>query len=118
MGIDAHLAHRCTIQRNVAADKDAYNNTAESWTVIAEVVHCRLVEDRETVAQSETAQPLALSTYTLLVLAGIDLADGDRITNVIYEDGSTDARTFKVTGVVKRRARVARHQSATLEVIG
>ncbi len=118
MGLDAHLIHRCTIQRNQADEKDAYNNTAESWAEIASGVHCRLVEDRERVVQSETAQLLATSTYTLLVRAGVDLADGDRITAVTYEDGTTDARTFKVTGVVKRRARVARHQSATLEVIG
>lgn len=118
MGLDSHLGHRFTIQRNTSSAKDPYNNTTESWTVVATDVHGRLIEDSEQTVKSDTAQAIVTASYTLLVPAQTDLLDGDRVTDVVYEDGSTDSRLFKVSGVVTRRAGgVVRHLSATLEVV-
>lgn len=117
MGIDAHLVHRCTIKRNTSPERDAYNNAKASWTPVESAVHCRLVEDRETRATNENAQGVVTTTYSLLVLAGTDIESGDRVVDVVYEDGTTDERVFEVTGALTRRGTSARHKSATLEVI-
>lgn len=118
MPLDSHLGHRFSIQRDTSNAKDVYNNTTPTWTTVATDVHGRLIEDAQRTVQSETVQSLVTSTYTLLVLGDVDLAEGDRVTNVVYEDGNLDPRTFKVSGVVIRRGgQVARHASATLEVV-
>lgn len=116
--LDAHLGHRFTVQRNTSSAKDPYNNTATAWTVIATDVHGRLIESRSQQVPSETAQAVVVSSYTLLALADADIAVGDRVTDVIYEDGSAAGLTFRVSDLVTRRAgAVARHLSATLEIV-
>ena len=102
MPIATHLIHLCTIQRSTKT-LDAYRNAVETWRDVAVGVQCRLVAKAQRVFSDELAQWFTLTTYTVLLPAGTDIQTADRVANVVYEDGSTDAGPFTVNAVLPRR---------------
>ena len=80
-------------------------------------MRCRLVEKQERIWNSDRAEMVVQTTYTLLVLPETDLHELDRITDVTFEDGATANADFIVKSLTIRRGRVARHKSAQLEVL-
>lgn len=116
MALDAHLIHTCTIQR-ATRTTDAYGNVVETWSDAATDVACRLVAKTKTVLVGETAEKAVLVTHTLLVRGDADLQDRDRISQVTYEDGSVETRTFVIESLLNRRGGALHHQSAVLKVV-
>lgn len=116
MGVDSHFIHTCDVLRGTATE-DEYNEPATVYGAHLEDVRCRLVEKSEREADSESASNPLITTYLLLLPAGTDVTEHDQITNIVYEDGTTDARTFTVEAVTSRRARTVRHMSLQLERI-
>lgn len=114
MAVDSHFIHRCDIQRGVEGEDD-YNETTETFGDHLSDVRCRLVEKSEREGDSEFAANPLVTIYLLLLPAKTDVTEADRITNIRYEDGTTDARVFTVETLATRRARVARHLSLTLQ---
>ena len=117
MSLDAHLIHTCTIENPVSGSVNAYNNKSNAYDAPLADVRCRLVEQRKPVWSTERQESVVQTTIKLLVGAGVTLDARAKITKVTMEDGTIIRDTFRVTEVLMRRARSARHQTAILERI-
>ncbi len=117
MSVDAHLIHRCDIER-AGELRDAYNNMTLVYGPLYHDVPCRFVEKAQRVVQSEKVAHLPVKSLTILFAPGTDVLTSDRISGLVLEDGTTDQRTFRVTQVLTRRARSEHHVSVSVEVIG
>jgi hypothetical protein len=117
VGVDAHFIHRCEIQRGVS-QKDPYHNDAPPvWSTLASDVPCRLVLKAQRIFSTDTAQQVEITKYLLLLPAGTDITEDDRVVSLVDETGATDG-PFGVLSVLPRRARAVRHISVELERIG
>ena len=117
MGVDSHLIMTCTTQR-ASTTKDALNAEVKQWANLATGVRCRLVIKAQRPADTAFAERPVVTSHRLLVPAGTNIRQGDRIVNVIDEEGTTDAGPFTILEVMKRRARAVRHISLLLERTG
>lgn len=119
MPITAHLTHRCTIARPTST-LDAYGARQPAYTPLATAVPCRLVERTQQAPLGVLAERPITTRITLLVLPTTDIRKTDRITDVIFDDGETDAGPFRVLSVLARRVnrRGVVHRSVELERIG
>lgn len=113
MGFDSWLNHTCTIER-ATETLDAYRNARQTWSAVATGVHCRLVEKQAQERANERVESVVTTVYKLLMGPEEDLRERDRISHVTLEDGTVIVDTFIVTGILARRARVMRHQTALL----
>ncbi len=109
MTIGDHFIHRCTIERPGGTTLDAFNNAAATYSTVAASVPCRLVEKEEQVRTDERAESVVRTKYTLLLNAGIDVRERDRVL--------VDGRTFTIAAVMKRNARGPHHVSVRLEIV-
>lgn len=115
MALALTLHHRCDVQR--------YTTTAQGYgtkrTAAAHLtgVYCRLMTKTERAYNSLTAQWLVDTRYRLLMPYTTDVLAGDRIANLVDEDGDAVAGVWEVTGVLKRRGRTARHLSLDLQKV-
>jgi hypothetical protein len=121
MGIGSHLIHTCDIERPEVY-QDSYGEDKYRWppdipTHLSEQ-RCRLIIKAQRVADSALAERPVITTYKLLLPAGTDVRQGDRITNVEDEEEVVDAGPFSVDEVLKRRARAVRHITLRLEKAG
>lgn len=114
MGVDSHFIHTCAIERPTET-QDEYGENVKTFQPHLSGVRCRLVEKQERETPGESAEQPLITTYLLLVPPGTDVDEDDRITSIVYEDGTTDDRVFDVQTKLVRRARAARHISLTLE---
>jgi len=77
---------------------------------------CRLIEESQTAISDEWQKLTALSEYTLIVGKDADVQERDQITNITLEDGSADARTFRIERVLQRRGKALKFKSLQLEL--
>lgn len=117
MSVDSHLLHTCSIQR-ATLTKDALNAEVKTWVGFATAVRCRLVIRAQRVGDTAFAERPIVTTHRLLIPAGTNVQQGDRIVNVVDEEGTTDAGPFAILEVMKRRGRTVRHVSLLLERTG
>lgn len=113
MAIDAHLHHRCEIQR-AETTRDDYNTDILTWKTHRVDVVCRLVIKEERVQRTDDAERAVITTYALMLPAGIDIQHGDRITNLVI-DGVTTPGAYRIDQIKSRRAKSQRHITCTLE---
>lgn len=113
MPISNHFIHRCNTQR-AEQTLDAYQNAVATWRDVNVEVPCRLVAKAQQVYSDVQAQFFTLTTYTVLLPAGTDILPEDRVTDVVLEDGTTDAGPFSVNAVLVRRGRAAHHVSVSV----
>lgn len=114
MSMDAHLIHRCTIERLTVNRTDEYGQGVETWNVEYDRARCRFVEKTKPVIVNERAERAVVAAYQLLVAANVDLQARDRVRGIVLEDGSTDDRIFVVKELLRRRGNVVRHRVALL----
>jgi len=114
MGIDSHLIHTCQTQR-ATTQPDAYHKSRQVWAAWLTTQRCRLVYKVQRRAPSDLAEQPITTQYLLLVPAGTDVKPGDRVVNVVFEDGTTDAGPYRIAMVLPRRAKAQRHISLQLE---
>lgn len=112
--MDAHLLHRCTVQR-ATVTADPYGNDVRNWADWLTDVHCRLVIRSQRAADSSLAQEPVVSEYRLFLPPHTDVREGDRIADLTLEDGSAVAETFSVEMILPRRSRTMRHITLQLE---
>lgn len=121
MGIDSHLIHTADIQRPTRV-VDGYGHDRLLWPPDVPVhltgVRGRLVIKAQRVADTALAERPVVTTYRWLISPGVDVRQGDRITNIADEEGEVDAGTYRIEEVMKRRARAVRHISLLLERVG
>lgn len=116
MGIDSHFLHTCDIQ-HADETQDEYNENVKIWAAHLSDVFCLLVEKARREVSSESAENVLITTYLLLLPPDTDVEEDDRITNIRYEDGTTDSRLFDVESKLVRRTRASQHLSLQLERI-
>ncbi len=119
MSIGTQLAHRCTIERPVSIP-DAYNARRQAWQLLAEQVPCRLITRTQQAPLSELAERPISTRYTLLLLPTSDIRITDRVRDIGFEDGGSDAGMYTVASVIPRRQakRGVLHLSVELEKVG
>jgi len=117
MSLADHFLHTCTIQRPTVVGKDRYQADRVTWADVAVEAPCRFVEKSQRVFSTDLAQFVVTTTYTLLLAAGADVLEGDRIADVRLEDGSVQAGPFEVASALRRRARALHHLSLGLEIV-
>ncbi len=105
MGLDSWLSDDVTIQRGTQT-LDAYGNASLSWYDVAHVPG-RLVTKRSRVWSDERAEALLVTTYLLLLPAGTDVQERDRV--------DVEGTTYTVAALLPRNGRAAHHLSLTLE---
>lgn len=113
MSFAAHLIHRCTIQRG-ETQLDPYGNSETTWRDYLLEAPCRLIEDTEQVVNSLTAESAVVTVYTLLVSAGVDIQERDRVSSVMLGEGEASG-PFVVEAVRARHSWALHHKSAILE---
>lgn len=96
------LIHTCNIERNEPSP-DPLGNDEDHWYVPLTDVPIRIIDTTEQVAETERAQQVVISGYIGYVLPGVDIREGDRLTNVVYEDGSTESGYFYVEAAKHHR---------------
>ncbi len=107
MGLDSLLIHQATVQRSTAV-LDAYGNASLTWYDY-DSVPCRLVEKRERIWSNERAESVVVTRYLLLVPAGTEVQERDRV--------QVDGVTYTVGAVLTRNTRATHHKSLSLEVV-
>lgn len=110
-----HLIHECTIQRNTPV-RSASGEPIPDWADSDTEVSCRYVERSERIA-SEGIGFMMLEQHMLLLNAGEDVLEEDRITDIVFksDSSSVDAGPFSVEAVLKRSSTAAHHISLRLE---
>jgi hypothetical protein len=114
VAVEAHFIHRCRITRPAPDGPDGYRQVRGSPEVVANGVACRLVEKSRTLVSTETHELVTVAGYKLLLPPATDVKVADRVESVTLEDGS-EAGSFLVATVLKRRSRVAQFLSADLK---
>lgn len=120
MAVGAHLAHRCTIQRRPATTPDAYGQRSASFAAVATNVPCRLVQREIRAPLGSLAEQPVIIVTTVLFGPDADVRETDRVTNVVFDDGTTDAGPFVIRQLAARRSgrRGVVHRTAQVERIG
>ena len=114
MSVDAHLIHRCTVERGTLRT-DIYRTEQRVYAPHLTDVACRLVIRSQRQFGDVNAQFVVVTVYKLLVRPGVDIQEGDRIAGLVYEDGTLVRETFTVRAILPRRARTVRHVTLELE---
>jgi hypothetical protein len=103
LGLERRMRWRCTIQRNTAG-KDAYNNTLPpAWNDLTADVPCYVWQGAGK-GETQTANILAtLDSWNLMVSAGTDVTEADRISLITDAYGDQWNRsTLNIRGVEQR----------------
>lgn len=113
MSVETHMIHRCSIYRRKLT-VDVYRNDEVTWECV-ETLACRLVIATQRQFVSQLAQFVVVTTYMLLLRHDVDIQEGDRIDNLVYEDQSAVDEPFTVTAILPRRGKSLRHITVALE---
>lgn len=111
-----HLIHSCTVERPTSA-ADALGNKRRTFAAHLSNIACRLVRKTQTGRDSISGAYMVSNNDLLLVSANADINVGDRITNIVYEDGTAEALRFEVRSSITRRGVGQRHRSLALEQV-
>jgi hypothetical protein len=115
MALYSHLPHKCFTERPAdGTDSGIYGQDRPDWVARLSNVRCRLVIKEQKKVVDTEHEGAVISTYKLMVLARTDLKHGDRITQVVADDGTTWG-PFAVEEVLPRRSRRTHHITFTLE---
>ncbi len=114
--------HRCTIERDQAAERDRHRARIADWQPRDEGVPCRLVSKQQRVVDLATGAGTIVTTYLLLLSARDDVTPVlDRVVRVTQRGGDViEAGPF---GIINRLARTGgaggvAHISGGLELQG
>lgn len=120
--VERIMTHTCDIQDNTPT-QNALGEMIDSWaaTAVNTGVACKFIHNtgsnswrRPSPSQSDQF----LSEFTVLFPSGQSVDEAQRIANITFEDGSTDAGPFVIERVSTRRdTRRGRMVSAALERI-
>lgn len=114
MSIESHFYDLCTTERRTETGVDGHNNPVYAWADRLVDVPCRLIEKKENVVRDDTHAGAVVSVYVLLLGAGADVLEKDRVTVVSAVDRSVSGR-FLVDKLLPRRGRGGHHLSVRLK---
>ena len=112
MALRDYFIHQCTVQETTTS-RGASGQVIDTWSDKTELIDepCRLLTKEERIASPEGL--MVVTTYTLLVTAGLSITTADRIRVVTLEDGS-ELGPFRISSVLPRTGRKAQHHMALL----
>ena len=116
MSIGAHLIHRCTIARRQTRPDELRGEIVTYDEEHLRNQPVRLVVKTSRVYSSERGALISQTTYQALLPPGVDVQPGDRIQDVIYEDGAEGGDAYRIDSIATRRGRAARHITLELEL--
>jgi len=114
MSFDSLLPHTCTVERAVKT-QDEYRNTRRTYSPHLTRQICRLIERRQFIRTSESAQLVPVTRYTLLLPFSVDVREDDRFTSFDYGAGEVAGETWAIVGEIKRRSMAGHHMSIELQ---
>lgn len=118
MSLAALCHHRCTVERPVRT-LDGQRTAVTRYVPHLTGVLCRLVVKAQRVPDGVLAERPVVTSYLLLIPGDADVRQGDRIVDVVEQDGTTiDAGPFRIEAALPRRAASVRHRSYQLERLG
>jgi len=115
MALKDYFVHQCTIQESTKS-RGSSGEVIDSWSDKVDLVNveCRLLTKEERVAGPEGL--VVMTTYTLLLTAGLSITTANRIRRVKLEDGS-ELGPFRISSVLPRTGRKAQnHMALSLKV--
>lgn len=115
MALYRHLIQKCSTERPTTTE-GVYGQDRNTWVENLSDVRCRLVIKEQKKVVDTEHEGAVISTYKLMVLARTDLKQGDRITQVVDDQG-TIWGPFTVEEVLPRRSGRTHHITFTLERI-
>ncbi|RPI63878.1 MAG: hypothetical protein EHM48_01750 [Planctomycetaceae bacterium] len=98
MALSDYFCHRCTIQR-FSIVRGTSGEETPAWADHIMALPCRFVVQDERVASPQGL--LVLTTYRLLVECRLDIRAGDRASEIIMDDLSTEG-PFTIKAVIPR----------------
>lgn len=116
MSIGAHLIHRCTIARRQTRPDELRGEIVTYDEEHLRNQPVRLVVKTSRVYSSERGALISQITYQALLPPGLDVRAGDRLQDVVFEDGSESDALYEITSIATRRGRAARHITLELEL--
>ena len=102
MPVGAQLSHRCTIERPTYT-LDAYGQRVAAWQPVAADVACRLIQNVVRAPDGVLAERPMITETTLIVGPQTDIRQDDRISSIVYEDGTAESGPYVVRTLVARR---------------
>lgn len=114
MSIDAWLIHTCTIERSLTYAEDDYNAALGEFGARASGVRCRMVVKMVQMPLGLGENPV-IPSYRLFLPAGTDINEGDRVVDVLDEQGESLGTAWDVQQVLVRRSRYVKHITAHVE---
>jgi hypothetical protein len=115
MSFLSRLTCTCTIERNTPAAASTEGHLPSSWAAIASGVWCSL-SPIAAAEQKQNTQAL-LSTHKLFFQQGQDVTEKDRITNIVYQDGTADSAIFNILHVDRPASNLAHLEAFTQRII-
>lgn len=101
--IDAWLIHTCTIERDHGAAVDDYNAGVAAFGPNQRGVPCRMVVKMVRGPLGLGENPV-IPSYRLFLPVGVDVHEGDRIVNVLDEQGQAIGQAWRISQVLVRRS--------------
>lgn len=113
----SHLIDRCNVQRR-SATSQGYGAKPAYAAAHLTGEPCRLVEKAQRGFNSITAQWITDTAYKMMFQSEADVLEGDRITNIVLQDGTKLTQNFEVEGgSLQHRGRMSRHRMVRLKKV-
>lgn len=112
--IDTWLIHTCTIERDRSTRVDDYNAGVAGFDPNQRNVPCRMVVKmvRDLAGLSEGG---VIPAYRLFLPGDVDVHEGDRISEVLDEQGEAIGQVWSISQVLVRRGQAVQHITVHVE---
>ena len=111
------FADRCETRKRTLVP-DGYNNRKVAYADPVTDVRCRYSEKARRGFNSLTGEWMTTTDVKLMVPYNSDLNEGDRVQNIVLQNGDLVTGIFEVEGsIVNRRGRMVRHRSMMLRKV-
>lgn len=113
--IDTWLIHTCTIERDHSISVDDYNAGVADFDPHQRNVPCRMVVKMVREPLASLGENPVFPTYRLFLPGDVDVHEGDRISDVLDENGEAMGQVWSISQVLVRRSLAVQFQTVHVE---
>lgn len=113
--IDTWLIHTCTIERDRSTRVDDYNAGVADFDPHQRNVACRMVVKMVRSPLAGLGENPVFPTYRLFLPGDVDVHEGDRISEVLDENGEAIGQVWSISQVLVRRGQAVQHITVHVE---
>lgn len=113
--IDTWLIHTCTIERDRGRDLDDYNAGVAAFDALQRGVPCRMVVKMVREPFGGMGENPVIPSYRLFLPGDVMIHEGDRICDVLDEQGEAIGQVWDVSQVLVRRGQAVLFQTVHVE---